>query len=430
MKRFQIVALLLFASASLTFAVGRQEPRPAGQRGNLAGTTISFASMNDPFAFVIEEMLPMFTEQTGITVNMDIIPYVGLRERTLTDLVSGTGSFDVITMDIVWMGEWVESGFIASLDPWIERDGIDLNAFIPGALEGLTFWNGGAYGMPIGAYHFLMFYRPDLLEAAGLEFPETYEDLFRVARTLQNARDNFHGIAVPMVRGAPIVHYGLAYLSGAGGGLFNEAGDLTIADTTARRLFSYYKDMLEIGPGGMLSYDWFSVSEAFQQDRVAFLGAWNVVAGGFENPAESRVAGRTGYGMLPVLNRGDTPTVPFGGWSLVINESSRQQEAAWEFIKWLTSAEVQLEYARRGGTPVRFDTLENAELQAKYPWFPIVLDIERNGLSDASFRPRIPEWIAMEEALGLRLNQAIIGQLRVDEALSILEGELRNILGR
>lgn len=434
MRKAAAVLLLMMMVAMWGFAGGQGEAeQEAGASSEedqpFAGTTLSIASMNDPFNFVIEEMLPLFEAETGIDVQMDIIPYNGLRERTLTDLVSGSASFDVITMDIVWMGEWAEAGFITQLDEYIERDGVDMDAFLPGALDGLAYWDGDTYGMPIGAYHFLMHYRTDLLEEVGMDTPTTFDDVMAFGEAVQDPASDQYGIAVPMVRGAPIVHYSLAYLSGAGGGVLNDAREPTMDSQVARDVYTYYEQFLDIGPDGMPSYDWFSVSDAYQQGRVAMLGAWNVVSPGFENPDESVVAGDTEYSVMPKLNDGDEAQVPFGGWSLVINDDSRKKEAAWEFIKWITSEEVHLEYAQRGGTPVRFDTLENEELQAERPWYEIVLEIERNGLSDARYRPRIPEWVEIEETLGLNLNEAMIGQKTVEEALEESQSELEEILG-
>jgi multiple sugar transport system substrate-binding protein len=394
------------------------------------GETITFASMNDPFAFVIEEMLPLFTEETGIEVRMDIIPYVGLRERTLADLVSGTGTFDVITMDIVWMGEWAEAGFIRQLDDLIERDEIDLDAFLPGALDGLAYWQDEIFGMPIGAYHFLMHYRKDLLEEAGLEVPTTYDELLAAAEALSRPDEGFYGIAAPMVRGAPVVHYSLAYLSGAGGGVFDAAGNVAIDSDLAKTVYEYYKRFLEVGPPGMLSYDWFAVSEDFQQNRVAFLGAWTVVSPGFEDPDESLVDGNVGYTTLPLVDEDGSGQVPFGGWSLVLNQTSRKQEAAWEFVKWLVRPDTQKTYAQMLGTPVLFETLEDPELQAQFPWYPTVLEVERAGAVDAQFRPRTPEWPQMEEVLGLRLNQAMTGELNITDALDGSAEQIRGILGQ
>lgn len=423
-----VVAIWGFAGGQSESGQGQMESGQGGEEQPLAGTTLSIASMNDPFNYVIEEMLPMFEEETGIDVQMEIIPYNGLRERTMTDLVSGSASFDVITMDIVWMGEWAEAGFIAQLDEYIESDNTDMDAFIPGALEGLAYWDGDTYGMPIGAYHFLMHYRTDLLEEAGMDMPTTYDEVMQFGSAVQSPSEDQYGIAVPMVRGAPIVHYSLAYLSGAGGGVLNENREPTINSSVAREVYDYYEQFLEIGPDGMPSYDWFAVSDAYQQGRVAMLGAWNVVSPGFENPEDSQIVGQTEYSVMPTLDEGDEAQVPFGGWSLVINEDSDKKQAAWEFIKWITSEEVHLEYARRGGTPVRFDTLENEELQAERPWYETVLEIERNGLSDARYRPRIPQWIEIEETLGLLLNQAMIGQKSVDAALDEAQADLEEIL--
>lgn len=432
----KVMAITLLVVVAIWGFAGGQDEAGQGEMGAgegsaeqpFAGTTLSIASMNDPFNFVIEEMLPMFEAETGIDVQMEIIPYNGLRERTMTDLVSGSGSFDVITMDIVWMGEWAEAGFITQLDEYIERDNIDMDAFIPGALEGLAYWDGDTYGMPIGAYHFLMHYRTDLLEEAGMDMPATYDEVMEFGRAVQNPADDQYGIAVPMVRGAPIVHYSLAYLSGAGGGVLDDNREPTISSSVAQDVYDYYKQFLEIGPDGMPSYDWFAVSDAYQQGRVAMLGAWNVVSPGFENPEDSQIVGQTEYSVMPTLNEGDEAQVPFGGWSLVINDDSDKKEAAWEFIKWITSEDVHLEYAQRGGTPVRFDTLENEELQAERPWYETVLEIERNGLSDARYRPRIPQWIEIEETLGLLLNQAMIDQKTVDGALDEAQAELEEIL--
>ncbi len=418
------IRYVLAAVMAMTLGLATAQDRP------FEGEAITFASMNDPFAFVIEDMLPMFTDETGIEVRMDIIPYVGLRERTLADLVTATGTFDVITMDIVWMGEWAEAGFIVQLDELIERDDIDLDAFLPGALDGLAYWNDDVFGMPIGAYHFLMHYRADLLEEAGLDVPTTFDELLAAAEVLSRPDEGFYGIAAPMVRGAPVVHYSLAYLSGSGGGVLDADGNVAIDDDLAKDVYEYYRRFLDVGPPGMLGYDWFAVSEDFQQDRVAFLGAWTVVSPGFEDPTESLVDGSVGYTTLPLSDEGASGQVPFGGWSLVMNNASRNQDAAWEFIKWLVRPDTQRTYAQMLGTPVLFETLEDPELQAQFPWYETVLEVEREGRVDAQFRPRIPEWPAMEEVLGLLLNQAMTGEQATDAALEQSGQQLREILGQ
>jgi len=399
------------------------------QPNQLAGSTITFACMNDPFANVIRDhLIPLFEQETGIKVRMDIIPYTGLREKTLSDLVSGAGTYDVLTMDIVWMGEWAENDFVVCLDPLIARDGVDMRRFLPGALDGLAYWKGKIYGLPIGAYYFIMHYRKDLFEEAGLPAPVTFDDVLRAGQVISELEDNLYGIAEPMVRGAPIVHYFLAFLSGAGGMLLDSNYTPRLTDPVAEEVLGYYKQFLRIGPPGMLSYDWFNTSDAFQQGLVGMVGCWSVVSPGFEDPAQSVVAGKVGYTALPVVTSGDEGKVPFGGWSLAINKHSRNKEAAWEFLKWITSDRVQYIYAMNLGTPVVFSVLRDPWLQHRFPWYKVILEAEESGDVDAQFRPRIPEWPQMEEAMGLVFNQVVLGEVPVEAALKKLNDEITAIL--
>lgn len=390
---------------------------------------IRFACMNDPFAAPVERLLPLFKRETGIEVKMDILPYTGLREKTLLDLIGKSGQYDVITMDIVWMGEWSEAGFVEPLEPLIARDKVDLSDMLPGAMDGLAYWNGKTYGMPIGAYYFLMHYRRDLFEKEGIRVPETTDEFLEVAKHFTRPQQSFYGVSFPVMRGAPVTHYFLAYLYGMGGGVFRPGTYIPdLSSATGRKALNVYKTMMNYAPPGIASYDWFDTPEAFQQNRVAMSGFWSVVSPTLENPEESLVVGKTGYANLPVLKKGDKPVMPFGGWSLVINKSSKNKDLSWEFIKWVTSERIQKLYAKDYGTPVRISTLADKELQQRFPWYKIILDAELAGCVDANFRPRIPEWPQMEEVYGLHLNRAMIGEESVEDSLGKVDQQVTDIL--
>ena len=85
------------------------------------------------------------------------------------------------------------------------------------------------------------------------------------------------------------------------------------------------------------------------------------------------------------VTEGMEPKYGFGGWGIGINSSSDEPDAAWEFIKWLSSPEIQKEWIRHDGAPIRRSTLEDPELNAEYPWFPILLEAFENG--DGDYRP-------------------------------------------
>jgi len=424
----QVMLVLLVAGlavGSLSFA----------QQSQYAGTTLEFIVQPDVFAEPVRRLLPRFTEETGIVVNMETLPYSSLRERQVSDFIGGTGSVDIMTMDIVWMGEYAEAGWIENLGPYYERDAdlIEADDFLPGAMAGLALWDGEYYGMPLGAYYYIMHYRTDVLEAAGIEPPVTLDELVSAAEAVNDPANSMYGFSAGYRRGAPVVHDSLAYYIGLGGAVLEDfPSDLTPNMNTelARTTYDFYKAMLEYAPPGASNFDFAQRREPFQQGNVALIGNWSSSSAAFEDPRNSveAVIGNVGHSYMPRLNADADPVVPFGGWALVINADSENKEAAWEFIRWLSSPEIQKVYAADGGTPFRFSTLRDPELAANRPWYQLILDAEANGWVRPEYRPRFPAWPEMEEALGLRLSEAMSGTRSVAEALELVNGEIRTIL--
>lgn len=119
-----VVMLLMLASSSL-FAASN------------AGKTIYFMTVADPYVGAIRQLLPEFEEQTGIKVVIDSVPFPNLHEKAIMELASGRGSYDLISVDLPWTGEFVEAGFTKDLTDLVERDReeIDVDDFLPGAWE-------------------------------------------------------------------------------------------------------------------------------------------------------------------------------------------------------------------------------------------------------------------------------------------------------
>src|SRR6202522_1498999 len=70
------------------------------------GVTLTLASQNDQFATVLADMSPKFKEATGITVKVDILSYPELLSKLTADFVGHTKGYDLLTMDIVWSGQF------------------------------------------------------------------------------------------------------------------------------------------------------------------------------------------------------------------------------------------------------------------------------------------------------------------------------------
>lgn len=86
------------------------------------------------------------------------------RSQLLGALQSGSAGYDVVNLDITWIPEFAESGLIRPMpeDETVDRD------FINRVLR-TTVWKGRAYGRPFNTDVGLLYYRPDLLKAAGIQ---------------------------------------------------------------------------------------------------------------------------------------------------------------------------------------------------------------------------------------------------------------------
>ena len=173
---------------------------------------------------LVEPLIPDFVKETGIKVDLQILPYPQVRQRSLADFVSGTANSDVYGQDIIWLGEWAKNGYVRPLDDLIARDikGEDAADILPGAFDALSKWDGKTWSMPFGAYYFLNFYRADLFDQAGLKAPVTLADVDAAAGTLTNKSKNLFGIAMVYQRGGPIASWFLATYTGAGGRLLKD----------------------------------------------------------------------------------------------------------------------------------------------------------------------------------------------------------------
>jgi multiple sugar transport system substrate-binding protein len=105
-----------------------------------------------------------------------------------------------------------------------------------------------------------------------------------------------------------------------------------------------------------------------------------------------------------------TPT--FGGWSLQIPKDAPNKEAAWEFLVWASSKELdpRLAYSQPGS---RISGLQDPEMQKKYIEYKGMLE----SLPLAKGRPRIAPYAELADALEVALSEAMTGAKPSQQAL-------------
>lgn len=387
---------------------------------SLDGVTLNIASMNDPFATVLTRIAPEFEEQTGATVNVDILDYGSLMTKTTADFVSDAGGYDIITMDIVLTGQYAESGFSVDLTDLIERDAaeLELDDIYPVLMESLGGYQGKQVAFPFAGYANILSYRTDLFDAAGLEAPRTVEELVADAEALTDPENNIYGFVANGQKGAASAQDWMQYNAQMGGSILGPDGKPSINSPANIKSLTVYKELFEkAAPPGAADYDWGAREESFRQGLAATQQTWSVGASSYFDP-DSKIYGKAGVALAPT-GEGLPESYGIGGWALAINADipEAQQEASWTFIKWITSPEIQVEFNKMGASSfIRKSTLENAGLNEQFSFLPIVATAFENGNGD--FRPRIPEYPEIQDLIGTAVNAVLVGETDPETALT------------
>ncbi|HWU63636.1 MAG TPA: sugar ABC transporter substrate-binding protein [Ensifer sp.] len=386
----------------------------------LAGVTLNLASMNDQFSAVLAQMAPKFKEATGAELKVDIMDYGSLLTKTTADFVGHTAGYDLITMDIVWAGQFAANGYTVDLTELMKRDAKDLDSadIYPKLMEALGNYKGKQVAYPFAGYANVLAYRKDLYDAVGLKAPETMEDLVAAAYKLTDPAKKQYGFVANGQKGPAVAQDWMQYNAEMGGSILDKDGKPALNSEANIKSLTVYRDLFKkAAPPGAADYDWGGREESFRQGIAANMQTWSVGAPGYYDPKTSKVVGKVAIALAP-RGKGLPKIYGIGGWGMAINADAKdkQKEAAWTFIKWVTSPAIQKEMNLAGaGSYIRKSTVADKDLNAKYPFLPVLNEVFENG--DGDYRPRIPEYPEIQDILGTAVNSVLVGTAEPKAAL-------------
>ena len=137
----------------------------------------------------------------------------------------------------------------------------------------------------------------------------------------------------------------MQYNAQMGGSILGADGKPALNSDANVKSLTIYKELFDkAAPPGAADYDWGGREESFRQGLVANMQTWSIGAAGYNDPAQSKVVGNAGIILAPP-GEGLPKKYGVGGWGLAINADidAKKQEAAWAFIKWITSPAVHKE---------------------------------------------------------------------------------------
>jgi len=429
-----VIAILVLSIVGCAAPVAAPSPAPAAEAPApiaagleaCQGQNLVLASMTDQYVAAFRALIPQFEEASGARLTLDELGYVDLYQKLIADFVGQTANYDLMTVDIVWSGEFGQNQYTLPLDDFMARDEaeLQLDDILPVAWT-LGEWQGAHVAYPLAGYANVLNYRKDVLEEAGIEPPATQEELLAAAQALTDPDAGFYGMALLGAKGPAVAQDYMVWVQQHGGRILDDEGKPALNTPENAEILKFFGELFNYAPPGSADYWWDQRETAFRSGNVAMMEGWSIARAGYENPEISSVVGKVDIAVAPV-KAGLEPKFGFGGWGIGINADStpQEQECAWQFIKWLTSPEIQKEWLRNDGAPIRRSTMTDPEIVAQYPWMPVLLESFEKG--DGDYRPRIPQYSIIQDALGTHVNAFIVGQVTAEEALDAAQKQVED----
>ena len=421
-------------AVALAGAAAAQE----GPYAPYAGTTLVVNFPAHPHYNAVMEVLPEFTAQTGIEVEVDMLPFLDMRERQTLELALDEGAYDLIAYVVFSKADYVFADQIWNLAPFFMNprladpdydpedliDGYVQNIGVAGGERGyLPGPTGSLYGLPFGAETSVLFYRTDIFEEHGLTPPETYDELLDLACRIPELEPGMGGLASRAASGHHASHAWLLHLAPLGGRVFDENWNPILNNEAGVAAAEALRRIVECGPEGSSAFGPAEAANAFAQGQAAMFLDTIAYAADFQDPARSTVVGNVGYAMHPMGVRRGSQT---GGFGLAIPRNAENPEAAFLLMQWLTSREGDLAVAMAGGNPSRFSTYADAELNARYPWSATFGEALQH--ADPDWRPIIPAWGRINADIGTTMSQVLTEGLDVQTALDGIAERTRALM--
>lgn len=387
----------------------------------------------DPTFMVMDNLKRQFEQVLGTQIHQRAFSIDRLREEALRNVERKASRYDIIAVDLPWVGEFAEKNVLMPLDEAMDIARLDPADFHTAGWKA-NFWNGRPYGVPAQTTPELLFYRRDLFAEEGLEPPRTTDELLAAAKHFHQPKRGRYGVAWNAARGTALGHTVLMTMADFGqpiitmdeiaGGFDTDALSKrqyrpTIDTDRGLQAVEFLMELLRYSPPDILSMSWYERVRPYAAGTVPLSYGYTLLAPYFELDASSPAASNTGYLPHPAAE-GCSPVAPVGGYMMGIpaNLPEERVRAAVEALLVFTSPEAQKMYVQNGSrTNPRYSVGTDPEVRRVSPIFEAVDAMSWRDELQFWPRPPIPEICSIIQICGEEFHDMLRGIIPPREAL-------------
>ena len=380
----------------------------------------------------LQDLIDRFNkENKEISVKWRVMPSKTEQyfDQLRTQFQAQDGSLTLIGGDVIWPAQFAANGYILDISDRFTKS--MRSKFLPGPVESNTY-EGKLYGVPWFTDAGLLYYRKDWLEDSGFsEPPKTWMELQDQADKIKQDQGARFGLVFQGANYEGGTVNGLEYVNSHGGQVLdpNDASKVTIDSPETVAGLETYRSMIESGtaPQAVSTYDEPACEAPFIGNGDAvFCRNWPYMYALSSDPELSKIKPeQIDIAPLPAGEGGQSVS-GLGGWNFFINAFAdpEAQDAAWEFVKYMTAEEQQREYALKGTyLPTWASLYDDQEVADKVP----TVRLAPQALANTEPRPVSPVYSDMSLELAEQFNAVLNGDVPPQEAASTLQEQLQSI---
>ena len=382
--------------------------------------TVTWATWVNTESPFWQQTIAAFQEvHPNITIEIQSVPSEEMFDKLLTQIAAGNPPDTAYVSD--WMtGALAQNDGLLPLDDYIAKsNAIDIDDYVPAFLEPSRVGDV-QYGLPFASETTMLFYRTDRFEEAGLDPnhpPETWEEFSEYAAKLTDTDNAKYGFAVFAPEAA---YYFYPWLWQAGGEQLNpdDPNDVVWDSPEGQKAADFYANLAQYSPPDLLNATSWDGRVPFANGDVAMYmaGTW------FAGTLLTEFPDATGKWASAPLPQDQRCATTIAGDHLVVFKASKNPEAAFKWVEWLSAPENMIGYnlgnPGEPGTllPPRTSLLEDPSLYEDRPY----LQSSKESM-DCAYVPAAdqPNYFKAEEILTEYLGQAFYAE--IDGKTAVIE---------
>ena len=350
-------------------------------------------TMEDSKSF--NSLMQDFTTQTGIQVQVEAVPWGNVNDKLTTAVASGNGP-DVMQVGLSLLPTFQSAGALLDLSQYVkDHSGLQSANYLSAVAADKINPSGKVLSVPWVSDVRVLFYRSDILSAAGISSPpSTWAQFHDDAAILAKRGQGKYGYYIPQWDSALPVEFTWE----AGGSVIDSSGKVTFDTPQFKKAadfyIGFYKERL------VPTASDFDQTQGFVSGSAPMVISGPYLAAGIAGAAP-QLNGKWGVALLPKDQAG---TSLFAGSNMGVWAKSKHVEASLRLLDWLAQPTTQLSWYRAANElPTAKSALINSQLTSD----PMV-KVYTTQLQDAKLLPLVPKWDKISQALLDSLNSIVL----------------------